>query len=95
MKVAGIIVLGIILLLLTLSMFTNVYEFDWHKEAGIVNTDGVLVLTVNYSIISTLSLFYVILNKLYRNKWIVYPIMVIGMACFFRLVYIFVNYYEG
>lgn len=94
MKIFGITVSVLILALLFLSLFTGVYEFPEDEAAGIINHNGITVLTAIYLLISLLSATYTILNGLWRNKWLVYPILVVGLLCLMRLIYILVFYLE-
>lgn len=94
LKITGVILFLTILVLLFLSLFTNIYEFPEDELIGNINDNGVTVLTAIYLFISLLSAIYALLNGFKKNKTIAYPIYIIGVLSFMRLIYILIFYLE-
>lgn len=93
-KTVGVIILVINIFLLIVSFFANVYDTADDKEINNINENSVLILTIIFFITMTLSFGFVIINKLTKNRVLIFLMLIIGIFSLVEFIRM-LGFYEG
>ncbi|WP_288438357.1 hypothetical protein [uncultured Chryseobacterium sp.] len=93
-KILGIIILIVNIFLLIVSFFGSPYDTIEDREIDNINANSVLVLTVIFFITTLLSFAFIFINKLSKNKVIVYLMLFIGIFSGVELIRM-LSFYKG